>query len=174
MTLNVDIASKASLIRANSRTYSFQEEISSSPVIHYISSTARKIIRFIEFDFLKNKFYNSIDEFSVLNEGLLSHISSMQLNDINKMYKDIAYIIDTLDALDESLDSKNYFNDKVLRSKFKYMLKTNYKLEASLRSQLFKNVLCEKTPDDLKEQFVLYTHKNLMNSLKSENAISEG
>lgn len=87
-------------------------------------------------------------------EGFYKHIPELSTEETIKILKSTKTIINILDRNDELLKSINYMDDKRVGIKFKYALKTLYRLESLLHIESTRGVEIEKTDATLVQGLV--------------------
>ncbi len=102
-------------------------------------------------DRLKTNLKGNLDEFILVVEGFHQHTRFIDKEEAEKVLKKTRFVIAAMDALDERLENSDYMNDGALREKFKYALKTLYRLESLLHMQCTLDVPVEQTPDHIRQ-----------------------
>ena len=139
MYLSIDLQSKASPINFNTNGLRF--------------SWFTRIGRFL-IDYFKSRIHKTLDEMILEVEGFYKHIPELSTEETIKILKSTKTIINILDRNDELLKSINYMDDKRVGIKFKYALKTLYRLESLLHIESTRGVEIEKTDATLVQGLV--------------------
>lgn len=126
----------------------------------------KQTTNFFLFDFFKKWMYNRFDEMSLINEGMYNHVAEMSATETSIFLNVILKSIKSLDDLDNKMVEINYFEDAVIKQKYKYMLKTFYKLDALLTNKNRKEKNNnQQTPDYLKTQLADYSTSSIVTQI---------
>lgn len=116
---------------------------------------------------LKKKLHKDIDNLILVVEGFYSHSKELTPLEAQLLLTSIKRVISQIDKRDESMKEVNYFRDVELKEKFKYMLKSLYKIESIVHKEVYKNIPVEKTSAEIlngtSEMNNLYLSKILTN-----------
>lgn len=105
------------------------------------------VLKFLYFlhDRFKKSIHKDIDNLILAVEGFYPHSKELSTSQAQLLLKSTKRVIVKLDKMDEKMHKMNYLNDISLKEKFKYMLKTLYKMESILHKEVYKNTPVEKT-----------------------------
>jgi len=109
------------------------------------------ILKFLVFlqNRIKKNLHKDIDNLILVVEGFYSHSKKLTPLEAELLLKSIKRVILKIDKLDENMQEINYLRDDQLKEKFKYMLKSLYKIESIVHKEVYKNVSVEKTPEEI-------------------------
>ncbi|MFV7235905.1 hypothetical protein [Flavobacterium sp. ZB4R12] len=99
----------------------------------------------ILFKGIKKRLYNDIDNFILAVEGFYPYSEKLELSEAAKLLERTKLVISKLNKIDEDLYKDDYLKDQILKEKYKYMLKSIYKMESILHKTIYKNSPVEKT-----------------------------
>jgi len=135
MTITIDLQGKALPIINEAR----------------IAEWVWKFFKFNPLRFVQTHFKKKLDEFILPIEGFHKHINELTKEDAELLLLPTRQIIRTLDKYDQLLALSEYAQDAQLKEKYKYLLKSLYRLESLLHIQITKDVPIEKAPDYILE-----------------------
>ena len=98
---------------------------------------------------IKRSLHKDVDNLILAVEGFYSHTKELSPAQADILLKSTKRVILKLDKMDEEMQSMDYLKDTVLKEKFKYMLKSVYKMEIILHKCVYKNTTTQKTSDEL-------------------------
>ena len=98
---------------------------------------------------IKKSLHKDVDNLILAVEGFYSHTNELSLTQADLLLKSTKRVILKLDKMDEEMQGMDYLKDEVLKEKFKYMLKSVYKMESILHKSVYKNNPTQKTSDEL-------------------------
>ena len=138
MTVTLDLQGKASPIINEAR----------------IAEWVWKFFKFNPLQYVQTHFKKKLDELILPIEGFLRHINELAKEDAEELLAPTRKIIRIFDKYDQLLALSEYAQDVQLKEKYKYLLKTLYRLESLLHIQATKDIPVEKTPDYIREGIV--------------------
>lgn len=98
---------------------------------------------------IKKRLHKDIDNLILVVEGFYSHSKELTQLEAELLLASIKRVIPKIDKLDENMQEINYLRDDQLKEKFKYMLKSLYKIESIVHKEVYKNVPVEKTSEEI-------------------------
>jgi hypothetical protein len=98
---------------------------------------------------IKKRLYNDIDNFILAVEGFYPYTEKLELSEATKLLERTKTVISKLNKIDEDLYKTDYLKDTILREKFKYMLKSAYRMESILHKIVYRNIPIEKTDETI-------------------------
>lgn len=132
------------------------------PVLNLAQSFFKKLI-----DISIKRICNDIDTATLSIEGAFSHVKNIEQHEAEKLLKETVVVINKLSKLEDRFKKTDFFDSKILKSKFTYMLKSIYKFESKLHKAVYKNAPTLKTDEDLKRGVIK------MNSLHTQKLLAQ-